>query len=224
MLEHAEHRDPQAEYRRLPQGGNNQRFVVKPSTEAQRIPDQNQFGEHQCLNERERVGPVADVVIRQGDSPIPRKYRKKPEQIRDDDPIFDEFGDHFLLPAGFCVGGVTHDSPLPLITSGVLYWPKDARAVRSGALDICMNPWKGRSSSRIRKIAPETESAQTNRVATTVVLRGAKRPKLMKMTATQKTRIARNGRGIELPLCAKSSERVRPRSTAILSASARSAP
>src|SRR5215467_4849056 len=117
MLEHAKHRDPQAKHRRLPQGGNNQRFVAKPSTEAQRIPDQNQFGEHQCLDEGERVGPVADVVLRQGDSPIPRKYGKKPEEIRDDDPIFDEFGDDFLLPAGFCLGGVAHDSPLPLITS-----------------------------------------------------------------------------------------------------------
>ena len=81
MLEHAKHRDPQAKHRRLPQRGNNQRFVIKPSTEAQRIADQNQFGEHQCLNEGEGVWPVADVVLRQSDSPIPRKYRKKPEEI-----------------------------------------------------------------------------------------------------------------------------------------------
>src|SRR5262245_7382905 len=77
-----------------------------------------------------------------------------------------------------------------------VYRPRFARAERSGLLDNCMEPRNGWSSSRIRKIAPETESAPTM----TVALRGAKRPKLMKMTVTQKIRITRNGSGIELPV------------------------
>jgi hypothetical protein len=59
-----------------------------------------------------------------------------------------------------------------------------------------MNPWKGRSSSRMRKIAPETDSAPTNNAATTVGLRGAKRPKLAKMRLSQKTSTTRNAIGI----------------------------
>ena len=49
-----------------------------------------------------------------------------------------------------------------------------------------MNPLYGWSISRMRKIEPETESAATKRAATTIVLRGANRPKLAKMTASQK--------------------------------------
>jgi hypothetical protein len=47
-------------------------------------------------------------------------------------------------------------------------------ALRKGASEICSRPENGLSSSRIRKTAPETDSAQTNRVAMTVALRGAR--------------------------------------------------
>ena len=40
--------------------------------------------------------------------------------------------------------------------------------LRIGASEISISPPNGRSSSKIRKIAPETESAQRNRVAMTV--------------------------------------------------------
>src|ERR1700693_5309016 len=66
----------------------------------------------------------------------------------------------------------------------------------------------GRSSSRIRKIAPETESAQTQKTTITVAFRGAKRPKLAKMMQSQNTRIPRNGNGIELPRLPRSKPRL----------------
>ena len=40
----------------------------------------------------------------------------------------------------------------------------------------------------MRKIAPETERAETKRLATTVILRGANRPKLVKIIESQKTK------------------------------------
>jgi hypothetical protein len=45
-----------------------------------------------------------------------------------------------------------------------------ASAWRSGSLDICNSPAKGRSISRIRKIAPDTESAPTKNVTITIGL------------------------------------------------------
>jgi len=45
-----------------------------------------------------------------------------------------------------------------------------ASAWRSGSLDICNSPAKGRSISRIRKIAPDTESAPTKKVTITIGL------------------------------------------------------
>lgn len=69
-----------------------------------------------------------------------------------------------------------------------------------GSLEICSSPSKGVSSSRIKKIAPETDSAQTNQTAKTVALRGANRPKVAKMTVNQKTSTTRNGVANELPL------------------------
>jgi hypothetical protein len=72
-------------------------------------------------------------------------------------------------------------------------------APRSGALEICINPSKGLYISRIKKIAPETDSAQTNRVAIAVALRGANKPKLLKIVASQKTSTASNGIEMKLP-------------------------
>ena len=42
----------------------------------------------------------------------------------------------------------------------------------------------------IKKIAPETDSAQKNKVAIVVALRGAKRPKLAKIMASHKFKMA----------------------------------
>src|SRR5262245_11314944 len=106
---------------------------------------------------------------------------------------------------------------LPLVTSllglGLFagrdtYCPRYASALRSGALESRISPSNGWSSSRIRKIAPDTESAQTNRVASTVALGGAKRPKLTNRTVSQNTSTTRNGIAIELPLCSISNQRV----------------
>ena len=47
---------------------------------------------------------------------------------------------------------------------------------------------------------PATDSAATNNVAATMELRGAKSPKLAKITASQSTKIAINGYWIELPI------------------------
>src|SRR5262245_58603558 len=58
------------------------------------------------------------------------------------------------------------------------YWPRCARVNCSGALDTFTSPWKGWFISRMRRIAPATDSADTQRTAITVALRGAKRPKL----------------------------------------------
>ena len=67
-------------------------------------------------------------------------------------------------------------------------------------------------------MAPDTESAQMNNVAIAVAFSGANRPKLTKMTAIQHTSIPRNGMGIDPLRCAANSQRVPPRSMAILSA------
>ena len=83
-------------------------------------------------------------------------------------------------------------------------------------------PLDDRSSSRIRNIAPETDSAQTQRTAITVAFLGAKSPKLAKMMQSQKTSTTRNATGIELPICSNSSKRVCPKSTAIVRAWLRS--
>src|SRR5215467_14806052 len=97
-----------------------------------------------------------------------------------------------------------------IIEDGPIYCPICAMTLRSGASEICSRPENGLSSSRMRKIAPETDSAHTNKVAITVVLRGENRPKLVKMTDSQNTMTTKNGRDIALPACSSSSERVRP--------------
>jgi len=55
----------------------------------------------------------------------------------------------------------------------VLHLPNCARAARKGALDTCIRPLYGVYISRIKKIAPETDSADTNKLATVVALTGA---------------------------------------------------
>jgi hypothetical protein len=61
-----------------------------------------------------------------------------------------------------------------------------------------MNPPKGWYSSIITKIAPAEAIAQRQSVVTTVAFGGAKSPKLKKLTARAKIRIASNGFETEL--------------------------
>ena len=67
-----------------------------------------------------------------------------------------------------------------------------------------MMPENGWSSSRIRKIAPETDSAQTTSDAKVVALAGAIREKPANSTIIQSSRTAKKGTGIELPRWEKS--------------------
>ena len=67
--------------------------------------------------------------------------------------------------------------------------PSGARALRSGALESCISPWKGVYMCT----CPESRRwhrkpiAQKNKIAIAVALRGAKRPKLIKIMASQTT-------------------------------------
>src|SRR6267154_5159161 len=60
-------------------------------------------------------------------------------------------------------------------------------------------------------MAPETESAETKKLANTIALGGAKRPKLIKMIVSQKMRTASNGIETEAMLCSYINHRVWPR-------------
>src|SRR5262249_38229633 len=64
----------------------------------------------------------------------------------------------------------------------------------------------------------ETDSAEANRLLTTVALKGAKRPKLMKMIVSQRTSTASKGMETEPVSCSYISQRVFRRSIPILSA------
>jgi len=68
-------------------------------------------------------------------------------------------------------------------------------------------PENGWSSSRIRKIAAETDSAQITSDAKVVALAGAIREKPANKTIIQSSRTAKKGLGIELPRCEKSRNR-----------------
>src|SRR5215470_4761004 len=79
-----------------------------------------------------------------------------------------------------------------------------------------MTPLYGEYISKIKKIAPETASAETKRLLTAVALKGAKRPKLTKMTLSQRTSTTSRGSETELVACSYISQRVFPISIAIL--------
>ena len=81
-------------------------------------------------------------------------------------------------------------------------------ALRSVALEIPNSPVKGLSSSKIRKIAQANDSAHTNREAMTTKLVCANKVKLTKIALSQKTRMIKNGTGIEPPACANNCSRV----------------
>jgi hypothetical protein len=79
-----------------------------------------------------------------------------------------------------------------------------------GALEIWITPAKGSSSSRMRKIAPETEKAAISSAAITVALRGANRPKLAKSATSHDTRTTRNTPEMRaVSCCATSNNRAR---------------
>ena len=98
------------------------------------------------------------------------------------------------------------------VLSRVVLLAEMGKSVAQWSTGDLTSPSNGWSSSRIRKIAPETDSAQTNRAAITVALGGAKRPKLTKIKMSQKTSTTRNGVGIALSLCSTSNQRVCARS------------
>ena len=72
--------------------------------------------------------------------------------------------------------------------------------------------------SKIKKIAPETDKAATNKAAITVALRGAKSPKVMKITASQKTGITSMGPETEPTPCSYINQRVCARPITIFNA------
>ena len=70
------------------------------------------------------------------------------------------------------------------------------RAFRSGALDNRSRPVNGRLSSKIRKIAPAADNANSEREVRAVTFRGENKLKLANMITSQNARIDRNGVGI----------------------------
>ena len=62
-----------------------------------------------------------------------------------------------------------------------------------------MTPLKGVYMAMMIKTAPETATAQMTSVTNTVLLRGAKSPKLMKMAVSHATTTTSRGRERELP-------------------------
>jgi len=83
-------------------------------------------------------------------------------------------------------------------------------ALCRGSLEIRMRPFSGEYNSRVRKIAPETAVAQTNRVKIATTLRGSKRPKLMNVMVSQEVTTNRTGMEAELLSCSNVSQRVCP--------------
>ena len=75
-----------------------------------------------------------------------------------------------------------------------------------GAGEIWITPSKGMSSSRIRKIAPATESAASITATMTVAFGGANRTALMNMIASQEMRIISIGRDMDVSVCSNSSQ------------------
>jgi hypothetical protein len=86
------------------------------------------------------------------------------------------------------------------------------KAFRRGSLGITIIPEKGWSSSKIRKIAPETDSAQMTSEAKIVAFAGAIREKPANKIIIQSSSTAKKGTGIELPRCEKRRNRACARS------------
>jgi hypothetical protein len=83
-----------------------------------------------------------------------------------------------------------------------------ARALRSGALEICISPANGWPSSRTKYIAPAADNAKATSKPATVRLGWANRPKLANIMLSQKISTTKNGMGSELSVSANISNRV----------------
>ena len=93
-------------------------------------------------------------------------------------------------------GQVSWCLPWPEHTAPSFQRPICFSASRIGTGEILSTPLNGVYISRMMKIAEETASALRARVAITVELVGAKRPKLRKMAASHKTRTTNSGIGM----------------------------
>ena len=71
-----------------------------------------------------------------------------------------------------------------------------------------MTPLNGLFSSKIRKIAADTDKAASISVTIAVAFGGANRPTLTKTIAIQKTKMISMGREMDVSVCSKSSQRV----------------
>ena len=127
----------------------------------------------------------------------------------------------------YCVNAVApimkaqHAGKIVTVASVAALGPSvDGGYAHYGAAKAAILHYSAQSSSSIRNIAPETDSAQTKKAVNTVPFLGAKSPKLAKMMQSQNTNTntTRNGTGIELSNFANSSTRVRPKSRAIVKA------
>ena len=83
----------------------------------------------------------------------------------------------------------------------LFYLPRLSSALTNGALDTFIIPVRGVSISSIRKIAPDTDIAQTNKTPRTVALMGASRPKPAKSMVSQNSRTTRKTVGSVCCVC-----------------------
>src|ERR1700719_971423 len=99
-------------------------------------------------------------------------------------------------------GRCEHSAEIPLDRQS------GARALRSGVLEICMNPENGCPSSTIRKIAPDADRPQMNKTPAPPGLRRDSKPEVESNIESQKIKTAKKGVGIEPPPCSSNSRRV----------------
>ena len=88
----------------------------------------------------------------------------------------------------------------------VFYWPSWARAARSGASEIRINPSNGVYISKISRIAPEAERADTKIVAMRVPLGAARSPQMTNVTVSQKTITTNSGLDTDIAPCSMQSQ------------------
>lgn len=98
------------------------------------------------------------------------------------------------------------------------YLPNCEIAARNGSREIWIIPSNGRSISRIRKIAPDTEAAHSINVPTTTIFGFTNRLKLVNTIESQNTITANSGTETLLAICAASSQRVCAKSMPIFNA------
>ena len=92
--------------------------------------------------------------------------------------------------------------------------------MRSGALGIISKPVNGSLSSKIKKIAHDADSANSDRNVNTVTFSAANRLKLANMMMSQNARMAIKGAGMALSDSTNSNSRVCAKSVLICAARA----